>query len=258
MPTEKTRIYHSERDKIAVWALGEHRWLTFTDGVMQSWINLTDPGELSPPVQALMAALLFIPTPKKTLMLGMGAGSLARFFHHKQPHLTGDLVEWSAPVVAVARQFFDFPQPCAWQIKVMDARDYINSTPQHYDFIAVDIVQGEHTAPWVAQCHYLQQIRACLAPRSAVVFNLLVADAHMFTHFLRNIRQTFAQKTVCLSVPGYKNIVLIAFSDDPQYCAIEHLKARVTRLQHIWGLPFETFIDQMVRDNPIGSGTLHR
>jgi len=254
--TDPIRLYHSDVDHIEVWAQGDTRWLTFADQVMQSWIQLSDPAVLSPPVQALLAPLLFVPTPQKTLMLGMGAGSLARFLTHQKPEFAGVLVEWSAPAVAIARQFFDFPEASAWEIKRMDARDYLLNTTQQYDYVVVDMMTGPDTSRWVGQPAHLHRMRACLSPGGVVVFNLLACDATMFTNFLRHIRHVFARKTVCLGVPGYKNVVIFAFVQDPPYSTLAQLRARAPVLQQAWGLPFSALVAQMQQDNPPGSGAL--
>jgi len=61
-------------------------------------------------VRAMMAFLLFRPEPRDVLMVGLGAGSMARFVHARMPGRRVTVSRSNPGVVTVARKYFRFPQ----------------------------------------------------------------------------------------------------------------------------------------------------
>ena len=257
--TKAKKIYthYSNNENIEVWEIGRHRWMTFGKEV-QSIIDLDEPGQLPAPFsRAMLASLMFVETPVSVLLIGMGGGSIARYFHNRDVNIKGDVIEWSATVVDIARKFFDFPdEGKGWKIFNSDARDYLKTTNCEYEMILVDISEDNRAPAWISNTNYLMHFKRHLALKGVVVFNLLIYDENTFSDCLLNIRQVFEQRTVCLTAPGSQNTMVFAFNEHPRYGDIEKIKARVPYLQQKWGLRFEEFLERLCIDNPVGSGVL--
>ena len=112
------------------------------------------------------------------------------------------------------------------------------------------------TPHWVSDINYLEHFKNNLMIHGVVVFNFLVPDGDALLNSLRNIRKVFDRKTVCLTVPDYRNIVVFAFKNAPLYRDIKTLKQRARYLEQRWALDFRNMLDQIYKDNPSGSGVI--
>ena len=255
-----TVLLHHQKDRglnIDVFEKDNLRWLTFGDDCIQTVINLNDPDSLHSPVyRAMLAVLLFIPTPECVLLLGTGGGALARYFHHRQNAIHGEAVEISSVIVDIARQYFEFPTPDqGWQTVVSDAQEYIYRSRQHYDLIFLDIADRGSSPAWMYEPDFLEHCRERLVQDDGVlILNIIPESTEKITSALWNIRQVFDLTTVCLSVPEHKNILVFAFNGIPQYCRISTLDQRIPTLKEQWGLEFDQFLTRMKEINPRGSG----
>src|SRR5919109_4813238 len=77
---------------------------------IQSSMRLEDPYALALDyTRCMMAFLLFHPEPREALMIGLGGGSLAKFFHDKLRATRVRVVELDERVVSAARLHFALP-----------------------------------------------------------------------------------------------------------------------------------------------------
>ena len=239
-----------------------HRWLDFGDGAIQSIIDLQRSHTLVSPLhQATMAGLIFLPTPQNMLLLGLGGGAIARFMAHHQPSCKGFAVEVSPAVANLARKYFDFPQ--GWGLHIGSAREYLADgyEPNKYgdinrqvDYLLVDIAQQTHTPDWICSAPFLTQCRQKLSACGVVVFNLVPHNTDELTRQLTAIRKVFSARTLCLSIPCHHNVLVFGFAQRPIFESNAELQSRIAALTQQWPLPFDTFLKQMIHDNPEGSG----
>jgi len=255
-------IIHSQQDAercISVHDDGENRWLEFGDGGIQSIIDQHHPQNLVSPVgQAMLAALLFTPTPAHFLLLGTGGGAIARYLSHRLPDCRGDAVELSPIIADIARQFFEFPTQ-GWQLHQADARDFVSAVnadnnPKHYDYIVLDIAEHQHTPHWLTEVPFLAHCRQRLSTDGVLCVNLIPNDAADFMQQLAHIRQVFDARTLCLSVPEHRNVLVFAFAQRPEFGDYTQLHEVAKPLIQQWGLPFDEFLNRMIQENPTGSG----
>ncbi len=81
------------RGFVSVWQQERLRWLDFGYGAVQSIIDLDHPDQLISPVyHAMLAPMLFVPIPKRILLLGVVGGALARYFNHRFLAVQGEAV----------------------------------------------------------------------------------------------------------------------------------------------------------------------
>ncbi len=221
------------------------------DAIEQTRIDLEQPGQLASPVHRyLLTALLFIETPKKVLLAGLGGGAIARYLNARKPEIQGDAVEINETVAALAEDYFYFPKE-RWKIIVDDFRQW---NGRHYDLMVIDIAEGDLTPAWLTREKMLLQMKAQLSRRGVLAIDLLVDDAQAFARALAEIRKVFKRQTLCLGVSDHKNIIVFAFNQQPMNFSTKESTARVRKLTEIWGLEFPVFIEQLKNDNPEGNG----
>jgi len=240
-------IHH---DLIEVWQQDEIRWLSI-NRVEQTRINIEHPERLASPVyHAYLAVLLFINKPESVLLAGSGGGAVTRYLHHKDPDIRGDAIEIIATVAELAKKYFEFPE-AGWNLNINDIKRWQGN---HYDLIFLDIAEAGLTPEWLVRDEMLLHLKQQLTPNGALVINLLVTNDESFSKKLKLIRNVFKRRTLCLSVPGYKNVVVYAFNQQPPYRETEDLESRLSDMEEIWGIDFEKQLGQLQKDNPFGSG----
>ncbi len=252
MTNQKKLLFQKNTADGLLEVCSEHplRWLSL-GAIEQTRINIEQPDKLASPVQRyFLACLLFIETPERVLLGGLGGGALARYLHNRKPEMQGDAVEINKMIATLAEDYFYFPKD-QWEVAIDDLRRW---NGRCYDLMIVDIAEGDLTPAWLSSEKMLLQLKQQLSGQGVLVINLLVDDARSFTQALAGIRKVFERQTLCLSVPNHKNIIVFAFNRPPVDCSVKELNARVKKLTKIWGLEFSVFIEQLKNDNPEGNG----
>ncbi len=238
------------RQLIDIWQQAGIRHL-YVDDIEQSRIDVNRADILTSPVnQAFLAAFLFTDIPKTVLLAGLGGGELARYLHQKQAPIHGDAVELDQYIAQLAKEFFEFPAR-NWQLIVDDIRNIASGC---YDFIVVDIAEDDQTPAWLSSDTMLTQFRQQLSAQGVLAINLLPDDETAFISVLAQIRKHFHRQTLCLSLNGYKNIIVFAFRQQPVYRDKDVLHTRASSLSAHWGFDFSALLLQLEQDNPAGSG----
>lgn len=205
---------------------------------------------VAPPNRAFLSCLLFNETPKSVLLAGSGGGELARYLNHKKPLIKGVAVEIDPLVGNLAKEYFQFPQT-SWDLMIDNIR---NIKEGYYDWIFADIAENKLTPAWLTNAVMIQQFKQLLTRKGILAINLLVTDADSFRRTLQTLRTLFDKRTLCLSIPEHKNIIVFAFKEMPRYRSTNELSARLNSLEKDWGLDFNAELARLQADNPVGSG----
>ena len=237
---------------IEIWQHRHHRWLNI-DAVEQTRIDSEKPNQLVSSLHHyFLTALLFINTPKTVLLGGLGGGAIARYLHNKQPEIEGCAIEIDETIASLAREYFYFPKN-QWNIIVDDLQ---NVDKGNNDFIVIDIADNRLTPTWLTTEKMLIRLKQQLTESGVLAINLLVTDAQALSQVLETARNIFDRHTLCVSVPDHRNIILFAFNQTPDYSLISELKKRSQQLTDAWGIDFTVLLEQLQKDNPVGSGVI--
>ncbi len=256
--TKQIIYQHSDSDEgVTIWQQGSIRHLEFADGLVQSIIDMDNANDLvSPLSRAMLASLMMLEDPRRVLLVGAGGGAIARFLSRRGNGISGDALEISRLVADLAVQYFQFPtQLQGWRMIIQDARDYLKNCEDLYDLIIIDIAEQSLTPAWVVDESNLLSLKNLLSPSGCLVTNLMFEDADSLIRLLLSIRQVFMQKTACLSVPEFSNVVVFACNQGVDPTSFR-LAQKLDGLERHWGLEFRTFWQRMQQENPPGSGLL--
>lgn len=174
MPNNSKEIYRSydEYGPVQVFDDGNQRRLAFGEGDHQSCMLKAQPTQLHYEyTRAMVIALLFNPKAKETLLLGLGAGSLANFLHHCST-LSITAIELRQLVIDVAYRYFELPRSDRLQIHNENALHFLQrSEPCDYDLIFSDIYTGDGVDDLQLQESYLDMCRQCLNDNGWLILN---------------------------------------------------------------------------------------
>ena len=228
------------------------RWLNI-DTIEQTRIDIAHPEKLILALhQYFLTALLFMKTPENVLLGGLGGGALARFLHNKRPDINGTAFEIDKTIASLAREYFYYPKE-KWVITIDDIQ---SCNEENFDFIIIDIAESDLTPDWLTSEKTLLRFKRQLSIKGVLAINLLLTDTHSLSETLSRTRKIFERRTLCVSVPDHRNIILFAFNHHAESDTINDLKIRAENLTNVWGVDFSTLLDQVLHDNPEGSGII--
>lgn len=218
----------------------------------QSSMLLDDPYETDIEYVAYLHLTLAVtPHATRTLVIGLGGGSLVKRMWRDYPWMSIDAVELDAEVVEVARAFFELPEDDdRLRVIVGDGRAHLERTAQTYDIVVIDAFDDDHIPRPLTTDEFLRTVRGRLSADGVVAYNVIGALSGPTSRSLRALYRTMANVwrrvwlfTVNALEPGGiqpENVVILA-SDAP--LSDEELLARIaSRADGRVGVPgFETF-----------------
>lgn len=211
--------------RVEIGQAGTIRGLWF-NGILQPEIDIDNPAYTPDLVkQALLSVLLFQTDISSALFAGVGGDCMPRCLSHYFPQSTGTIVELSPTIVALAKQYFSYDLlQERWRLVEGDIRDTTCAIDEQYDHMVIDISDGHATPMGLLQKGFLYRCRDRLTDAGTIAINLLVDDAEGFMSAYQNLREVFDRKTLCVQVPDFKNIVLLAFQQVPSLPSRERVK----------------------------------
>ena len=111
----------------------------------------------------------FHPRAKNALLLGLGAGILAKQLVRRGVEVTA--VELEPRIGEVARQYFDLPDSV--RLFYEDARTYLNRSQEQYDIVFLDVFAAENTPWYMMTTEAIERIKKRLHPDGILVINTL-------------------------------------------------------------------------------------
>ncbi|MGB8600311.1 MAG: fused MFS/spermidine synthase [Burkholderiales bacterium] len=154
------------------------RYLHFGSDWIQGAMRIRRPNALELAyTREMMACLLLRKNeawPKHVLLIGLGAGSLLKFFYHHLPQTKITVVEINPEVVPVARHFFKLPEdPRRIKIDIADGVEYISRKGRRFDLIMIDGFDADAKPGQLDSMPFYESCRARLADNGMLVVNLL-------------------------------------------------------------------------------------
>ena len=182
------------------------------DKALQSVINLDQPEHLElANLQSLVSVFLFIPAPRRVLMLGTAAGSLLHFLRHHFPEAHITAVDIDETLIQQLRQMGVLPPPSdQLEYHYGDAARFISDCEHSYDLVIFDVFDGAQTPAWLRDETTLEQLYRVTAKGGALALNLLIDSDHDFGQFYRSCQRRFNDSSLSLPVDGLENRIVFA------------------------------------------------
>ena len=149
---------------------------------IQSAMRLGEPYALALDyTRCMMAFLLFHPEPREALMIGLGGGSLAKFFHRHFRKTSIRVIELDARVLAAAREHFHVPPDGArFRVEIGDGADALY--PECCDTLVIDAFEDELHVPKLASAEFYDGAFLALREPGAMVVNFMNDDPQVRPH----------------------------------------------------------------------------
>ncbi len=237
-----SRVYRNEMAQPYIVETEFERRLHFTRDATQSTMLLRDPDALvARYTRKMMAFLLFTPSPRRILMIGMGGGSLAKFCYRHLPDADITVVEINEDVISLRNEFHIPKDSARFRVIQADGARYIETLRHRVDAILVDAFDPLGIAESLASSPFYFHAARRLSQHGALVMNLW-GQKTRFVDNLREARCAF-DKHIRLVPVAYEDNVLLFGSKLPAPTSIgEELALRARRLQARLSLEFPDYL----------------
>src|SRR5688500_11476601 len=192
---------------------------------IQSTMKLGDPYALALDyTRCMMAFLLFHPQPRQALMIGLGGGSLAKFFHKHLRATRVRVVELDARIVDTARAHFALPPDDArLTVEIGDGAEALS--PECCDVLVIDAYHDEAHVPELATAEFYDAAFLALEPRGVLVANFMDDDSEL-DRYLERLESAFGGSVLALRALYDPNILVFALKGMPETVAWDDLRSR--------------------------------
>ncbi|MBI3771335.1 MAG: fused MFS/spermidine synthase [Gammaproteobacteria bacterium] len=248
----------SEQQTIIVSQDKDLRLLRVDTQTVQSAMSLQAPHKLILSyMELMMSFLLFQRRPGKMLMLGLGGGDMVRYLHHILPKTSLQIVESDSAMIHVCQEYFLLPKARNIEITAHPAEQFMARSRHKYDTLLVDIYSHiGTTSPLLLDARFYELCHMRLRNDGVMVMNLIAENADQFRHVLWEIRQCFERQTLCLTVAGHNNVIIIAFKQKPALLTQPALLKKARKLSTDYGLDFSAVVGNLFVTNPLANGEL--
>lgn len=222
---------------------------------IQSAMRLDDPFALALDyTRCMMAFLLFHPEPREALMIGLGGGSLAKFFHRRLRSTKVRVVELDERVVRVSRTQFSLPPDDArLAVEIGDGAHALS--PECCDVLVVDAYHDEQHVQELATPEFYDAAYLALAEQGAMAINFMDDDPR-FDRYLKRIEGSFGGAVVAMHALYDPNIAVFALKGAHRRIDWHTLRQRAAKLEARLGLPFTRYLPRLRGMNPCTSSEL--
>jgi spermidine synthase len=211
---------------------------------IQSSMRLEDPYALALDyTRCMMAFLLFHPEPREALMIGLGGGSLAKFFFRRLKKTRVKVVELDDRIVAAAREHFALPpDDTRLTVEIGDGAEALE--PECCDVLIVDAFEDELHVPRLASGEFYDGAFLALGEPGALVVNFMNDDPRL-DRTLERLERAFGGAVLCMPALYDPNILAFAFKGIPPTISWQELRSRAARLEGKLDLPFTRYVPRL-------------
>lgn len=236
------------RPQVAVSEARGVRTLHLGGEAIQSAMRVDDPYALALDyTRCMMAFLLFHPEPRAALMIGLGGGSLPKFFHRRLRGVRTRVVELDARVVAAAREHFALPpDDVRLSVEIGDGARAL--APECCDVLAIDgFDDGEQVAA-LASADFYDACYLALADPGILVVNFMSDDPKLDA-YVQRLERAFGGAVLTMPALTDPNLIAFAIKGGPKRIGWDVLRRRAGRLETRHGLPFRRYVNALKRAN---------
>ena len=226
------------------------RSLHFGSSARQSAMDLSAPDQIELAyLKSMLVPLLFVRRPRRILLLGLGGGTLARFFLRHYPGVQIVVVELRAAVVEIAKDYFNLQVEPPLELYVMDAHHYLEQNHLQmsaaFDLILVDVFDAEGPSEILDAPDFFIRLSKMMAPRGAVAVNLWSGEGAAWRDVQAMMDAHFRGQLVALSVPGRGNRICMALGEAYGKLNLKSLGEEARILERRLGIEFTRLFDRL-------------
>lgn len=191
----------------------------------------------------MMGFLLFHAEPREVVMIGLGGGSLAKFFFKHLRKTAVRVVEVEEQIVRAAREHFALPRDDArLTVEVGDGAEAL--TPECCDVLIVDAFEDELHVPRLASSEFYDGAFLALREPGALVVNFMNDDPKLDLT-LQRLERAFGGAVIAMPALYDPNIIAFALKGVERSVPWSRLRSRAEKLESRFGMPFTRYVSRL-------------
>ena len=233
------------KGKPFVYETDEERSLQFNLSAVQSTMRLDDPYELELGyTRAMMGFLLFNPSPRSILMVGLGGGSLQKYCYRNLTDARITTLEINEEVIALRDKFLIPADGKRFSIVRTDAVEYLAGACHRTDVILLDGFNAEGLPAGLSSASFYADCKRALHRRGVLAANLSGSIATLEA-CLERLHDVFSDQVWYTKVEHDSNLIAFAVKDKCYYPHRPKLMATAYRLRKRLGLNLPWIAENM-------------
>lgn len=190
-------------------------------------------------------ALRAAPWPRQILLIGLGAGSLAKFFHRALPAARLTVVEIDPRIPVVAHTHFRLPpEDARLRVVIADGADYVAATTRRWDLIVVDGFDHLARAGMLDSAPFYAAARAALSEQGLLAANFF-GQRRGFKASLGRLEAAFDRRVLAPPPCESGNVAALALVGAPCDIPVDTLAARIAQLKDNSGLDLRPWFKRL-------------
>lgn len=162
--------------------------------------------------------------PENALFIGLGAGSMPRYFNKYFPDAAVDIVEIDPEMLNVAQKFFHFKENEKMKVHIFDGRVFIKKFPKKYDIIFLDAYRNGTIPFHLTSIEFLEELKKRLNPGGVVVSNILSQFRNQFFDSMSATYQRAFENLYIFRGQNSQNYAFVATMQKKQMSSKEIVK----------------------------------
>lgn len=234
------------------------RSLHFGSDWIQGAMRLKQPYalELAYTREMMMGLLLRDEAPRRALLIGLGAGSLAKFLYRHLPEAKLTVVEIDARMAPLAQRYFALPDdPHRLKIVVADGADYVQVRRRKFDLLLVDGFGADARAGSLDTADFYRDCLARLSGNGLLVCNLL-GRSRGFAASSARIATACGGRSIVFPSCDSGNAIAVAAAGEPVQLTLAAMKTRARALRQATGLDLRPTIARLQQAATLPDDTL--
>ena len=220
---------------------------------IQSSMNITDPFFLELNYTKVMSlCFIFNSLPKEILIVGLGGGSIAKFFYKYSKKTVINTVELNSQVINVAKAYFNTPQSKRFNIIEGDAIRYLTQHEIEYDILLSDAFDDIGIPENFCTMEYFSLCKSRLSQDGIFMINLWGSDPKT-TLYIDRIKSVFEGRVLYAAADNPGNIIVFAFNSLPSELRIAPLKSRIKDLEKQFNFNLMVYFNRLIESNYAGN-----
>ena len=234
------------------------RYLHFGSDWVQGAMRIARPWSLELAyTREMMAGLLLRDDPdwpRSALLVGLGAGSLAKFIYRNLPECQSTVVEINPRVEFIARQHFRLPDdPARLAVATGDGADFMLAGDRRFDYILIDGFDADARAGILDTLPFYQACRARLSDRGLLGVNLL-GRSKGFAASVERLKVAFDGRVAVFPSSDSGNTIAFATGGEPLEISLDAMRENALLLKKASGLDLRSTISRLQLAHPLPGG----
>ena len=216
---------------------------------IQSSMSISDPFFLELNyTKAMSLCFAFNKLPKEILVVGLGGGSIAKFFYKHSRKAVINIVELNLQVINVAKAYFKIPQSKRFNIIKGDAISYLFDYEMEYDILLSDAFDDIGIPEDFCTMEYFSLCKSRLSHHGIFMINLWGSDPKTMLYIDR-IRSVFEGRVLYAASDNPGNIIVFAFNSLPLELRISSLKLRIKHLEKQFNFNLMLYFNRLIESS---------